>query len=230
MIGKLVEMFITSEMNGGANKIKANAARKDTRYALTEQMNLYRADLKTTPTLAINAKLGCMTILAANLKAPPANCTADYVPKTLAAESMQVPTEQWKTSRTDNSVENQLRRANICVDGKLAAVYEARFEFSDDGTAYRLKDAGYHINTLLTTQDRGAKRDVVYTLKVSQPGATDQQELLSSAYVKLGTLSAGAQSAGVSTAAACRHAHQRSQRPVALVAGAGALRGGAPSL
>ena len=45
-----------------------------------------------------------------------------------------------------------MRRANVCVDGKAKAVYEARFEFSTDGTAYRLKDAGYRIESLLTTE------------------------------------------------------------------------------
>jgi hypothetical protein len=196
VIGKLVEMFISSEMQSGANAVKSNAARKDTRYALTRQMSLYRADLKTAPKLSINSKLGCMTIVAASLKPPGASCTADYIPKTLARESLQLPPEQWKTSRADSSVENQLRRANICVDGKAAAVYESRFEFSEDGTAYRLKDAGYRINSLLTTSKSGATRSVLVTLKVSQPGPTDQQVLLSSAWVKLGMLSAGAQSAG----------------------------------
>lgn len=196
VIGKLIEMFINSEMQSGANAVKSKGARKDTRYALTRQMNLYRADLQTAPTLGINSKLGCMTIVAANLKPPGTSCTQDYIPKVLAPESMELPEEQWKTIRTDTSVENQLRRANICVDGKADAVYEARFEFSADGTAYRLKDAGYRVNSLLTTHDKGATRVVVYTLKVSQPGATDQEDLLSSAWVKPGTLSAGSQSTG----------------------------------
>jgi len=196
VIGKLVEMFISSEMQSGANAIKAKAARKDTHYAFTRQVNLYRADLKTTPTLSINSKLGCMTIVAANLKPTGTSCTADYLPKTLARESLQLPEEQWKTSRTDGSVENQLKRANICVDGKAAAVYESRFEFSADGTAYRLKNAGYRVNSLLTTQKSGATRNVLVTLKVSQPGPTEQPVLLSSAWVNLGVLSGGAQSAG----------------------------------
>jgi hypothetical protein len=69
-------------------------------------------------------------------------------------------------------------------------------EFSKDGTAYRLKDAGYTINSLLTTQDKGATRTALYTLKISQPTSTDQAEVLSSAWVKLGTVTAGAKSSG----------------------------------
>jgi hypothetical protein len=134
--------------------------------------------------------------VAANFKPEPADCRAEYVPKELTRESMGVPQSEWKTSRADDSVENQLRRANVCVIGKVRAVYESRFEFSKDGTAYRLKDAGYHIESLLTTQDKGAARTTIYTLKISDPGATDQQEVLSSAWVDIGAVTAGARSTG----------------------------------
>jgi hypothetical protein len=130
------------------------------------------------------------------LKPEGTDCTAAYVPKQLDPSTMQLPEDQWKTSRTDDSVENQLRRGNICVDGAAWAVYEARFEFSNDGTAYRLKNAGYRINSLLTTHDKGASRSTLYTLKISQPSTTDQQEVLSSAWVKLGPVTAGAKSSG----------------------------------
>lgn len=196
VIGKLVELFINHEVQGSVKKIKSGAGRKDTRYATTKQMNLYRADLQAAPVLGINAKLGCMTIVAGRLKPEGTDCTAAYLPKEFDRATMGLPQDQWKTVRTDASVENQLRRANVCVDGNAWAVYEARLEFSKDGTAYRLKDAGYTINSLLTTQDRGATRTALYTLKISQPTTTDQAEVLSSAWVKLGTLTAGAKSSG----------------------------------
>jgi hypothetical protein len=75
-------------------------------------------------------------------------------------------------------------------------VYEARFEFSADGTAYRLKDAGYRIDTLLTTEKQGASRTALYTLKISNPSTTDQQEVLSSAWVNIGTVTAASRSHG----------------------------------
>jgi len=196
IVGKLAELFVNHEIEASANRIKAGAARKDTRYAVITQMNLYRVDFQSGPALSINAKLGCMTIVAATFKPEPASCTADYLPKELAPETKDLPQDQWKTSRTDDSIENQLRRANVCVVGKVKAVYEARFEFSKDGTAYRLKDAGYHIESLLTTADKGAARTTLYTLKVSTPSVTDQQEVLSSAWVNIGTVSAGSHSSG----------------------------------
>jgi hypothetical protein len=196
VVGKLAELFINHEIQSSADRIKAGAARKDTRYAVTRQMNLYRADFQPAPALGINAKLGCMTIVAAAFKPDPANCTAEYAPKELSRDARDLPQSEWKTSRTDDSIENQLRRANVCVNGKAKAVYEARFEFSQDGTAYRLKDAGYHIESLLTTPDKGASRTTLYTLRISNPGATDQQEVLSSAWVNIGTVTPGSHASG----------------------------------
>jgi len=196
VVGKLAELFINHEIQSSANRYKAGVARKDTRYAATKQMNLYRADFEPAPALSINAKLGCMTLVAANFKPDATGCTAAYVPKELAKESVGLPQAEWKTSRTDDSIENQLRRADICVDGKIHAVYEARFEFSADGTAYRLKDAGYRIDSLLTTEKAGANRTTLYTLKISNPSTTDQQEVLSSAWVNIGTVKAGSRSHG----------------------------------
>jgi hypothetical protein len=199
VVGKLVELLINHIATTSSAHIKADAARKDTRYAMTAQMNLYRAEFQPEPVVRLNAKLGCMTIVAAKFMPPNTDCSAAYLPKQLTRETMKLPESAWKASRTDDSVENQLRRANICVDGKARAVYEARFEFSEDGTAYRLKNAGYQIQSLLTTQDKGATRTAFYTLEISQPGKTDQAETLSTAWVKLGTVAAGAHSSGSET-------------------------------
>ena len=196
VVGKLTEMLINHVVNSSSSHIKANAARKDTRYTVIKEMNLYRADFQPEPAVHLNAKLGCMTVVAAKFKPDATDCMAAYVPKQLTRETMKLPESEWKSSRTDDSIENQLRRANVCVDGKARAVYEARFEFSEDGTAYRLKSAGYHIDSLLTTQDKAASRTTFYTLEISQPDKTDQHETLSTAWVRLGTVSAGAHATG----------------------------------
>jgi hypothetical protein len=196
VVGKLAELLINHAIQSSADRIKSGAVRKDTRYAVTKQMNLYRVDFQPAPALGINSKIGCMTIVAASFRPDPVDCTAEYLPKELSREAKDRPQSQWTTSRTDDSVENQLRRANICVNGKTKAVYEARFEFSKDATAFRLKDAGYRIESLLTTSDKGAARTTVYTLKISNPGATDQQEVLSSAWVNIGTVTAGSHAGG----------------------------------
>jgi len=196
VVGKLAELYINNKIKNSANHYKAGAARKDTRYATSQEMNLYRADFEPAPSLVINAALGCMTIVAGTFKPEATDCTAAYVPKTLSPDSAGKPEDQWKTSRTDDSIANQLRRANICIEGDAKAVYEARFEFSKDGTAYRLKDAGYRVDSLLTTDAKGVSRTTLYTLKISNPSATDQQEVLSSAWVNIGAVTAGARSRG----------------------------------
>jgi hypothetical protein len=196
VVGKLAELYINNKIKNSANHYKAGVARKDTRYADSEQMNLYRADFEPVPSLVINAALGCMTVVAGTFKPETTDCTATYIPKTLAAESVGKPQEEWKTSRTDDSIANQLRRANICIEGNAKAVYEARFEFSKDGTAYRLKDAGYRVDSLLTTDAKGAARTTLYTLKVTNPSSTDQQEVLTTAWVNIGSVTAGSHSPG----------------------------------
>jgi hypothetical protein len=199
VVGELAQMLISHLVGTSTAHLKTDAARKDTRYAMTEQINLYRADFQPEPVLRLNAKLGCMTIVAARFLPGSPQCSANYIPRQLSRETIKLPESEWKATRSDNSVENQLRRANICVDGSARAVYEARFEFSEDGTAYRLRNAGYQIESLLTTRDKVAQRIVFYTLEISQPGKTDQRETLSTAAVNLGTVAAGAHSAGAAT-------------------------------
>src|SRR5260370_33248198 len=111
---------------------------------MNRQKNLYRVDFRPAPSLGINAKLGCMTIVAARFKPEPADCSAEYLPKELSRDTKELPQSERQTSRTDDSIENQLRRANVCVIGKAQAAYETRLEFSNDVNAYRLKDAGDH--------------------------------------------------------------------------------------
>lgn len=199
VVGKLTELLISHIVSASSAHIKADGSRKDTRYAMTREMNLYRAEFQPEPVVRLNANLGCMTIVAAKFMPPSSDCSAAYLPKQLTRDTMKLPESAWKTSRTDDSVENQLRRANVCLDGKARAVYEARFEFSQDGTAYRLKSAGYRINSLLTTQDKAATRGAFYTLDISQPGKTDQRETLSTAWVNLGSVSPGAHATGSAT-------------------------------
>ncbi len=191
VVGKLAEMMINHLVKSSSDRIRSGGERKDTRYAMTREMNLYRADFEPAPSITLNAKLGCMTIVAASFAPEGANCAASYVPRTLSADSVGRPQSEWKSSRSDDSIENQLRRANICVAGKARAVYEARFEFSEDGTAYRLHNAGYHVQSLLTSDNKGEPRTTYYTLEISQPSTTDKREVLSTAWVNLGTVSAG---------------------------------------
>jgi len=190
VVGKLVELLLRHAVKATAGKISSSAERKDTRYAVVRQTNLFRVDLDPAPQLNLNSKLGCMTIVAGKFQGDEVDCTANYLPRELAADTVSLPQTQWRTSRTDDSLANQLRRANVCTDGEPKSVYESRFEFSEDGTAYRLKNAGYRVNSLLTT-DKPESRSVFYTLEISQPARDASNEILSTAWVNLGTVTAG---------------------------------------
>jgi hypothetical protein len=190
VVGKLVELLLRHAVKATAGKISSSAERKDTRYAVVRQTNLFRVDLDPAPQLNLNSKLGCMTIVAGKFQGDEVDCTANYVPRELAADTVSLPQSQWRTSRTDDSLANPLRRANVCTDGEPKSVYESRFEFSEDGTAYRLRNAGYRVNSLLTT-DKPESRSVFYTLEISQPARDASNEVLSTAWVNLGTVTAG---------------------------------------
>jgi hypothetical protein len=75
MVGKLAELLINYIVTASTNHIKADGARKDTRYAMTKEMNLYRANLRPAPAISLNAKLDCMTIVTAKFQPDPSDCT-----------------------------------------------------------------------------------------------------------------------------------------------------------
>jgi hypothetical protein len=201
VVGKLAEVFITHEMESSANQIKVRAARKDTLYTVISPLNLYLADGSALPRLKLNPHLGCLTIVAAKLSPQGTDCTQAYLPKQLPttskpAPAASAPAASEPAAGESGSVENSLRRANICVLGSAAAVYEARIELSDDATAFRLHSTGYQINSLLSTTQSKATRESFYAVKIMPPANPENTPALADAAVQLGTVRAGAHSDG----------------------------------
>ena len=192
---KLAGLFLEQAVGAAATRLQSRAARRDTRYAVATQTSLYVAQMRPSPVVRLNAHLGCLTIVAGQFEPGDGECRARYQPRTLATEMAQLPAAQWRTDRADDSLENPLRRASVCAV-RVRAVYEARFEFSPDGTAWRLRNAGYRIDRLLTTDREGVERSVFYTLDVRAPGRTKDPELLATAWIDLGRIAAGARDAG----------------------------------
>ncbi len=192
---KLAGVFMQQAVGIAASRIQARAARQDTRYAAAKQTSLYVADLAPAPVVHLNGRLGCLTIAAGEFEPADADCRARYLPRTVAAETAALPPGEWRSDRADDSLENQLRRANVCMV-QARAVYEARFEFSEDGTAWRLRNAGYRIERLLATERDDVDRSLFYTLDVRAPGRTREPELLSTAWVDLGRVKAGSRDPG----------------------------------
>jgi len=191
VVGKLAEVLVSHTIKATAGRISADAARKDTRYAFARDTHLYRVDYTPQPALALNARLGCITLVAATFSKAEF-CHDRYEPREPAPGFRGRPEHEWEATRRDTSIANVLRRSNVCVEGAPRAVYEARFEFSPDGTAWRLVDAGYHVDRLLTAADARSERNVFYTLEVLQPsGTASRGESLTTGLVTVGKLKAG---------------------------------------
>ncbi len=193
--GKLAGIFMEQAIGAAAARLKARGERQDTRYAVAAQSSLYVADVVPVPAIRLDGNLGCLTVVAGRFAPDGTDCRANYLPRTVAPDVASAPIERWRSDRSDDSAENPLRRANICAT-EAHAVYEARFEFSADGTAWRLRDAGHRVERLLSTDRKGAERSVYYTLEVRAPGRGREPELLSAAWVDLGRLAAGSRGTG----------------------------------
>jgi hypothetical protein len=196
LVSKLASTLISTVIEGTVVGLGGQAARKDTKYVNAKDFNLYLADLSESPATTINPRLGCITVVAGQFHPDSLDCTGDYIPREVSVESLQLPQSEWQTARTDNSVENILRRANVCMAGQTKSVYEARIQFSDDKTAYRMNNAGYWINSLMSTKSTTASRNLLYTLEMVGPSAGSGGPVLSTAWVNIGQVSAGDTASG----------------------------------
>ena len=193
---KLAGALISGAFEGIVGGIRAGGARRDTSYVAASDFSLYVADLSSSPRPVLNPKFGCVTIVAGDIAPGSTDCSDDYIPLTVAAETLSLPDSEWKTDREDNSVENILKRANVCVNGEAKAVYEGRILLSDDQTAFRMTSAGYWINSFISTKSARAFRNVLYTLEIVEPSEGAGGKVLSTAWVDLGRLPPGSSDTG----------------------------------
>lgn len=188
---KMASTLVGSIISGLTGRVSDRAASRDTEYIAANDFDLYVTDLSESPTVNLNPRMGCITMVSAQFQPDTANCTDAYVPRTITVDALELPESEWQTDRTDNSAENILQRANVCVAGQAKSVFEARIEFSEDRTAYRMKNAGYWINSLSSTKSTRASRNLLYTLEIVEPSEGSAGRVLSTAWVDLGMVSAG---------------------------------------
>lgn len=189
VVGKVAEVMIQHALRMVVAKWRTRGI--ETWSARLPPTDLYLAKLDPAPELELNDQLGCLTIITGDFEPESTDCSAQYEPRTITPEILRLPESEWRTSRTLDSLQNQLRRANVCTRGEPRSVMEARFEFSADGTGYRLADAGHRFNALLGTADAKAERFVFYTFEINQPGTSNVANRLSTAWVELGSVRAG---------------------------------------
>ena len=193
---KVANALISGVIQGVSGGLDKRGARKDTEYVTANNVNLFAADLSGEPRVRLNPQFRCATIVAGEIQPSAFDCTTEYVPKEVSEEFLTRPQSEWVTTRTDNSVENILKRANVCVVGAVRSVFEARIVLSDDSTAYRVDSAGYTLNGLHDTKSKSAKRNLFYTMEVVEPSPDGDGRVMTMALIVLGELSAGASSLG----------------------------------
>ena len=196
VVGKLVNAFVSGAVKVGAGGLDAISKHKDMHYLAANNVNLYNATLATSPGYVVNNQLACATVVVADFAEDNKSCVDEYVPRELPEDISVLDDFDERTKRDDETVENILRRANICVKNRARAVYEIRFSLSEDRTAYRLESAGIWVNGLLSTNSEKAKRSLIYTLDILQPASDTGSKVLSTAYINIGEVYPGLVSNG----------------------------------
>lgn len=191
VVSKLGQTLLHGFVHATSAQLGAMSKSRDMRYVAAKDFNLYRATLSESPGFDLNDKLACATIVAADFEPDSVDCTQDYVPRVLSEVAIDTDEFASRATRDDESVENVLRRANVCIRGRAHSIFELRFEYSDDRTAFRLESAGLWVNALLSTQSTKASRGLVYTMDISEPTASSGMHVLSSAWVNMGEVRAG---------------------------------------
>ena len=195
VVGKLAHTLVSGLVNATSSQLGNMSKPKDMYYVAAKDFNLYHAALYDSPKYELNGKLACATVVAGAFEPENTDCTHLYEPNVLSSVTDIADDYSSNATREDTSIENILRRANICLRGPAHSIYEARFEKSDDRTAYRLESAGLWVNTLLSTKNKKANRGLVYTMDIAEPAKDSDMNVLSSAWVNLGEVKAGYASA-----------------------------------
>ncbi len=188
---KVTATILTGVVQGAMSSVSEAAARRETTYASATDFNFYSADLSQSLDVSVNSRFSCITAVAGQFEANSVDCTAEYVPKEVALESLDLPKSQWQSTRKDNSLANILKRANVCMSGAPKSVFEARMVLSADRSAYRLENAGYWIDSLISTDSRRARKHLMYTLEILEPNDGGEEIVLSTAWVNVGAVKAG---------------------------------------
>ncbi len=191
IVGKVAAALVSGLVRVTASGLEEMARQKDMHYVAAYDFNLYRATLFESPEHELTDRLSCITVVAARFEPPSSDCTHRYIPKTIPTNATARAELDATVTREDSSVENILRRANVCVNGVARSVYEGRFQYSEDQTALRLETAGLWVNKLLSTNSKSAKRSVIYTFDLSEPGTSARANTLVSAVVPIGQIKSG---------------------------------------
>ena len=184
------QAFLADLIRGIAKVIRASTGGRETIHSVDQDMYLYAVDYPRSPELDLTPALGCLTVVGARFQPDTVSCVEQYEPAYL--EGDRADEDAVAKIRGSRSIENVLRRANVCVDGRVNFVFENRIERSDDGTAFRLKGAGHEFNSPLSARRSSDRRALLLTVSIFEPSADGRGGHLATSWINYGEISAGA--------------------------------------
>lgn len=193
------QAILTGLVRGIAKAIGNSAARKEYVRGVDRDVYLYAATAERNMQPTPAGELGCMTIVSGVFNDDPAGCVDDYQP--VVIEESPQSLESVFAAAGDRPVELILRRANVCLAAAPDVFIESRLELSEDGTAFRMRNAGLVINSLAGTRNSADRRALLQTVSIFGPSGNGRGTLLASNWTNFGEVAVGTQLRGEQSAA-----------------------------
>ncbi|NCF23328.1 MAG: hypothetical protein GWP60_02215 [Gammaproteobacteria bacterium] len=191
IVGKAAFALLNGIIMITGSALENLSRQKDLHYVAAYDFDLYQVSLDESPSYSLNDSLSCVTVVVASFEPPDADCMHRYVPKQVRPADTSDNQLDSRVVREDRSLENILRRANVCVNSEPYSVYEGRLYFSEDRTAFQIQSAGLWVNSLLSTKKDRADRVVIYMFDISEPGLDAKARTILTAAVPVGSIRAG---------------------------------------
>jgi hypothetical protein len=193
------QAILTGLVRGIAKAIGNSAARKEFVRGADRDLYLYAATAERNMQPTPSGELGCMTVVSGIFNDDPAGCVEDYQPVVIEEDPQSL--ESVFAAVGDRPVEVILRRANVCLAAPPEVFIESRLELSEDGTAFRMRNAGLVINSLVGTRNAAERRAMLQTVSIFSPSGNGRGTLLASNWTNFGQVAAGTQIRGERSAA-----------------------------
>jgi cell division protein FtsL len=198
LVSNPAQTILTGLIRGIAKAIGNSAARKEYVQGADRDLYLYVATAERNMQPAPAGELGCMTLVSGMFDDDPSGCVEDYQPVVIDENPESL--ESVFAAVRDRPVEVILRRANVCLAAPPDLFIESRLELSEDGTAFRMRNAGLVVNSLSGTRNTAERRALLQTVSIFEPSANGRGSLLAGNWTNFGEVAAGMQIRGKQTA------------------------------
>ena len=189
IVGSTGQAILSGVVSGVASMIGTRSQSREFEFVADTEVYLYNVDYRVSPDPTLAPEVGCLTVVAGEFAADGTDCRAAYEPPETRASD--VDAAELKQLLADRDPENVLRRGNVCLIGAPSLVFESRIELSEDQTAFRLRSAGYQVNSLLSTSRKDDKRAVLHAVTLLGPSNDGRGAHLATAWHSFGEIGVG---------------------------------------